>query len=120
MMQDIKNEIRLRPKHGPRKAEETVRRLRSLCGHLQKSPGDDGDSDGNQDGSEQLYQKQTMVQAYNLWIHALAKSGWEDAGYLAEDVVDEMRFVAFLTGIIDRAFDGGIHSGGVAARGENC
>lgn len=103
MMQDVKDEIRLRPKHAPRKAEEMVRRLRTISERHQQELlqqqeffRDDGNSNGNEkeevDDSELLYEKQTIGKAYNLWIHALARSGWEDAGYLAEDVLEEMRF----------------------------
>lgn len=93
MMEDVKKEIRLRPKHAPRKAEEMVRRVMNLCECGGPADGSDLDGSGvGQNNDAEFYQKQALVQAYNLRIHALAKSGWTDAGYLAEDVLDEMRY----------------------------
>ena len=37
------------------------------------------------------FQRSTLLRAYNILIHAIAKSGDDDAGYLAEQVLDEMQ-----------------------------
>jgi pentatricopeptide repeat protein len=74
MMQDVKKQIQLNNPQAPKKAEEMVRRMLTL---YEKSGGD--------------VDVRPTLQAYNLWIHALAKSNWEDAGVLAEQVMEQMR-----------------------------
>lgn len=74
MMQDVKKQIQSNNPQAPKKAEEMVRRMMSL---YEKSGGD--------------VDVRPTLQAYNLWIHALAKSNWEDAGVLAEQVMEQMR-----------------------------
>lgn len=73
LIQDVKKLIKKNDPSAPRKAEEVVRRMRTLyekSGDLELRP---------------------TVQAYNLWIHAIAKSSKEDAGRLAEEVLEQMR-----------------------------
>lgn len=72
MIQDIKKLIEDNNPNAPKKAEEMVRRMRTL---YEKS----GDLDAR-----------PPLQAYNLWINALAKSRQPNAGRLAEDVLKQM------------------------------
>ena len=74
LMQDVKKMIHRGDTHAPRKAQEMVRRMRTI---YEKSGRD-------------IELKPTQ-QAYNLWIHALARSGWNKAGELAEEVLEEMK-----------------------------
>lgn len=39
----------------------------------------------------QEFQKSTLLRAYNIWIHATAKSGDDNAGYQAEQILNEMQ-----------------------------
>jgi pentatricopeptide repeat protein len=78
MMQDVKKKIREKDPSAPRKAEEMVRRM------FQQYENSGRDMDFR-----------PSLQAYNLWIHALAKSSSkssaENAGELAEKVLEQMR-----------------------------
>lgn len=74
MMQDVKKKIQQNDPSAPRKAEEMVRRMLKLY----ENSGNDIDYRPTQ-------------QAYNLWIHALAKSNLETAGELADQVMEQMR-----------------------------
>ena len=38
-----------------------------------------------------MYQQSSLLRAYNLWIHAIAKSGIDNAGHMAEQVLQEMQ-----------------------------
>ena len=73
-MQDVKKRIQQGDPSAPRKAQEMVRRMMNM---YEKSGGD-------------IDFKPTL-QAYNLWINALAKSGWDNCGKLAEEVLKEMK-----------------------------
>ena len=73
MIQDIKKLIEESNPNASKKAEEMVRRMRTL---YEKS----GDVD-----------IRPSLQAYNLWINALAKSKLPDAGRLAENVLRQMK-----------------------------
>jgi hypothetical protein len=83
MMQDVQKRIQKGDPHAPRKAQEMVRRMWNL---YEKS-GDD------------LDYKPTL-QAYNLWIHALARSGLDQAGHLAEEVLEEMKSTGIQPNVI--------------------
>ena len=74
MIQDVQLLIQQQNPNAPKKAEEMVRRMLKLY----ENSGNDLDF-------------RPTLQAYNLWIHALARSNWENAGGLAEQVMDEMR-----------------------------
>lgn len=74
MIQDVQTLIQQQHPNAPKKAEEMVRRMFKLY----QNSGNDLDF-------------LPTLQAYNLWIHALARSNWEDAGVLAEKVMEEMR-----------------------------
>jgi pentatricopeptide repeat protein len=74
MMQDVQKKIQKNDPNAPRKAEEMVRRMLKLY----ENSGNDMDFRPTQ-------------QAYNLWIHALAKSKLENAGKLADQVMEQMR-----------------------------
>jgi pentatricopeptide repeat protein len=74
MMQDVRLKIQQKSPRAPHKAAEMIRRMLTL---YEKSGGD---TDFLPD-----------LQAYNLWIHALAKSKSENAGVLAEEVMEKMR-----------------------------
>jgi pentatricopeptide repeat protein len=74
MMQDVQQKIQRNDPNAPRKAEEMVRRMLKLY----ENSGNDMDFRPTQ-------------QAYNLWIHALAKSNLENAGKLADQVMEQMR-----------------------------
>lgn len=74
MMQDVQKKINKGDPTAPRKAEEMVRRMLKLY----ENSGNDVEFRPTQ-------------QAYNLWIHAIAKSNMENAGALAEEVMDQMR-----------------------------
>jgi len=39
----------------------------------------------------QEFQKSTLLRAYNIWIHAIAKSGDDNTGYQAEHILNEMQ-----------------------------
>jgi pentatricopeptide repeat protein len=73
LIQDVKKLIEQNNPNAPKKAEAMVRRMRTL---YEKSGGD---SD-----------LRPTLQAYNLWIHALAKSNKANAGQLAEDVLEQI------------------------------
>ena len=83
MIQDVKERIRQGDRHAPRKAQEMVRRMLNL---YEKSGGD-------------LEFKPTL-QAYNLWIHSLARSGWDNAGVLAEEILQEMKQMRIMPNIV--------------------
>ena len=74
MMQDVKKAIRQNSPRAPQKAEEMVRRMLTLY----ENSGGDTDL-------------RPTLQAYNLWISALAKSKLKNAGALAEEVMEHMR-----------------------------
>ena len=74
MTQDVKQSIRQGSPHAPRKAQEMVRRMLTL---YEKS------------GYEIDYKP--TCQTYNLWINALARSKLENAGDLAEQVLEQMK-----------------------------
>eukprot|EP00980_Cylindrotheca_fusiformis_P008291 scaffold1736_cov127-Cylindrotheca_fusiformis.AAC.105 len=74
MMQDVQKKIQQNDPTAPRKAEEMVRRMLKLYEHS---------------GNDMEFRP--TQQAYNLWIHALAKSNLEDAGKLADQVMERMR-----------------------------
>lgn len=74
MMQDVKKKIKQNNPRAHQKAEEMVRRMLKL---YEKSGGD---SD-----------LRPTLQAYNLWIHALAKSNLRNSGELAEQVMEQMK-----------------------------
>ena len=63
MMQDVKRKIQRNDPQAVRKAEEVVRRMLTL---YEKSGGD--------------MDYHPTLQAYNMWVHALAKSNRKDAG----------------------------------------
>jgi len=71
-------------KKGPKKAKEALRRMQQWL-LASSSYNDEENLDATFD------QRITLLKAYNLWIHALAKSGYDDAGYQAEEVLNEMR-----------------------------
>ena len=73
MMQDVKQRSRDGDPHAPRKAREMVRRMLTLY---------------EKNGDKEY---KPNIEVYNLWIHALAKSGVENAGELAEQVLDEIK-----------------------------
>jgi hypothetical protein len=73
LIQDVKKLIEQNNAKAPKKAEAMVRRMLTL---YEKSGGD---SD-----------LRPTLQAYNLWIHALAKSNQANAGQLAEEVLEQM------------------------------
>lgn len=73
LMQDVKQQIKRNDPKAPRTAEEMVKRMLNM---YEKS----GDS-------EYI----PTIQAYNLWIHALAKSSIGNAGAQAEMILDEMK-----------------------------
>jgi pentatricopeptide repeat protein len=74
IMQDVKQSIRQGSPHAPRKAQEMVRRMLTL---YEKS------------GFDTDYKPTSR--AYNLWINALARSKLENAGDLAEQVLEDMK-----------------------------
>jgi len=74
MIRDVQLLIQQQNPNAPKKAEEMVRRMLKLY----ENSGNDLDF-------------RPTLQAYNLWIHALARSNWENAGVLAEQVMEEMR-----------------------------
>ena len=74
MVQDVKKMVRQGDPNAPRKAQEMVKRMRT-----------------EYEGNGRDFDLKPSLQAYNLWIHALARSGWEKAGDLAEEVLEEMR-----------------------------
>jgi pentatricopeptide repeat protein len=74
MMQDVKQSIRQGSPKAPRKGQEMVRRMLTL---YEKS------------GFDKDYKP--TCQVYNLWINALARSKLENAGDLAERVLEEMK-----------------------------
>lgn len=73
MMQDVKESIQQGHPQASRKAQTMVRRMLSL---YEKS------NDMEFAPTEKVY---------NLWIHALAKSGMKNSGILAEQVLEEMK-----------------------------
>ena len=74
MIQDVKRMIQRNDPHALRKAEEVVRRMSTL---YEKSGGD-------------LDYRPTL-QAYNMWINALAKSDRPNAGRQAEAIIEQMK-----------------------------
>lgn len=77
------NDVSVR-KRGPKKAMEAVRRMQQW---LSRSLSDSDEVDFELTSD----QKSTLLKGYNLWIHALAKSEEEDAGFQAERVLKEMQ-----------------------------
>lgn len=73
LIQDVKRLVDQNDPHAARKAEEMVRRMLTL---YEKS-GNDVDL-------------RPTLQAYNLWIHAIAKSQDANAGQMAEQVLEQM------------------------------
>jgi hypothetical protein len=101
MMQDIRNKMKRDRRRAPRKAQEVVTRMQLWYDHqksLQESEVDDSENTDEtneelleDDGPLLTFMESTIVQAYNLWIHTLARSGLDGPGYLAEDVMLEMK-----------------------------
>ena len=98
----------------PRKAKEVVRRIQrwislssstssfstnfeddSDVSDYESFEGDDPDVIEilDLDGIAEFegFQRSTLLRAYNIWIHAIAKSGDDDAGYQAEQILNEMQ-----------------------------
>jgi len=73
MIQDIKKLVEQNNPNASKKAEEMVRRMKTL---YEKS------------GDEDI---RPPLQAYNLWINALAKSKQPNAGQMAEGVLEQMK-----------------------------
>lgn len=73
LIQDVKKLIENNNPNAPKKAEAMVRRMLTL---YEKSGGD--------------LDLRPTLQAYNMWIHALAKSNEANAGQLAEEVLEQM------------------------------
>lgn len=102
-------------KRGPRKAREAVRRIHRWIALsdatssfdtenefeayyddvIEEEDDDDDDEIGEMDSNSatqfRAFQRSTLLRAYNIWIHAIAKSGDDDAGYQAEQVLNEMQ-----------------------------
>lgn len=99
---------------GPQKARDAVRRMQRWISSSYSASSfsisfeDDFDASYDEAGEEdeaagivnmdsdgvmefRKYQRSSLLPAYNLWIHAIAKSGYDDAGYLAEQVLHEMQ-----------------------------
>jgi len=72
-------------KKGPRKAKEALRRMQNWISSASLY--------NTEENVESIIidQRSTLLKAYNLWIHALAKSGYHDAGHQAEEVLKEMQ-----------------------------
>jgi hypothetical protein len=137
MLQDVRKELTQNRKRAPQKAEEVVQRLQRWYEYEREQrqnmrmPGDSDtkselDSEEQNDNSLLDYMESTVIQAYNLWISALAKSKLPGAGYMAEDVLIEMKTrgvpanVVTYTGILDaHARSGGGEDGGGARAAED-
>lgn len=102
-------------KRGPRKAREAVRRIHRWIALsdatstlnienefeayyddvIEEEDDDDDDEIGEMDSNSatqfRAFQRSTLLRAYNILIHAIAKSGDDDAGYQAEQVLKEMQ-----------------------------
>ncbi|KAL3918191.1 MAG: hypothetical protein SGILL_004355 [Bacillariaceae sp.] len=95
MMQDIRSKMKQHRRRAPKKAEEVVTRMQLWYDyqklHHHEEDEDNEESLENDEDSLLTFMESTMVQAYNLWIHALARSGLEGAGYRAETVMTEMK-----------------------------
>lgn len=100
-------------KRGPKTARDAVRRIQRWISLSSAALGvdtenefeayyddvieedDDNDEiddlDPNSAMQFRAFQRSTLLRAYNILIHAIAKSGDDDAGYLAEQVLDEMQ-----------------------------
>ena len=99
---------------GPKKARDAVRRMQRWISSSYSTSSflisfeDDFDDSYDEAGEEddavgianmdsdsvidfQKYQRSSLLRAYNLWIHAIAKSGYDDAGHLAEQVLHEIQ-----------------------------
>lgn len=105
LMEDVRKlvhskdaEIRQR---APKKAKDAVRRIQRWIASS-SSTNFENDFDASYDDVVEIvdldsnmefrkYQISSLLRAYNLWIHALAKSGYDNAGYLAEQVLQEMQ-----------------------------
>lgn len=74
LIQDVKKHIEQNNPNAPKKAEDMVRRMLTL---YEKSGRD--------------IDLRPTLQAYNLWIHAIAKSNEANAGQLAEQVLEQMQ-----------------------------
>mmetsp|Transcript_10288 Transcript_10288/g.24657 ORF Transcript_10288/g.24657 Transcript_10288/m.24657 type:complete len:666 (+) Transcript_10288:179-2176(+) len=77
-IQDVQNLIEKNDPKAVKKAEEMVKRIKKKYEHNEWF--------GDQEDMINMDQK-----AYNLWIHAIAKSNFEDAGRQAEEVLHRMR-----------------------------
>lgn len=117
LMEDVRKlvhskDVVLRQK-GAKKAREAVRRMQGWISSSDSTPSpsfsntfqddlhDSYDETGEEDEIPTIidldsitefrdYQRSSLLRAYNLWIHAIAKSGYDDAGHLAEQVLEEM------------------------------
>ncbi|VEU39803.1 unnamed protein product [Pseudo-nitzschia multistriata] len=91
LMEDVRKLVHSRDararKKGPKKAKEALRRMQQWIS-LSPSSLNSGDE---QEATITFDQRSTLLKAYNLWIHALAKSGYDDAGNQAEEILNEMR-----------------------------
>jgi hypothetical protein len=93
MMQDVKKEIKKNRQRAPQMAEEVALRLQKWYDEVKDEIMEEDDHIDAEEHRESLlgYLQSTLLRAYNLWIHALARSGQEGAGYRAEDILMRMK-----------------------------
>ena len=87
MMEDVKSTIRKHPQKAPRKAEEMIHRMLRMSELYEEEKKQKRDGkDDECDTSNNFFHPTT--ECYNLWIHAIAKSGLDNAGQMAEEVME--------------------------------
>ena len=115
LMEDVRKLVHSKDpmirQRAPKKAGDAVRRIQRWISLSSLSTGMkegldivDDDSEDDADGVQaiidldsdsvsefQKFQRSSLLRAYNLWIHAIAKSGFDDAGNQAEHVLLEMQ-----------------------------
>mmetsp|Transcript_6082 Transcript_6082/g.15127 ORF Transcript_6082/g.15127 Transcript_6082/m.15127 type:complete len:773 (-) Transcript_6082:127-2445(-) len=85
MMEDVKSTIRKQPHKAPRKVEEMIHRMLHMS-ELYEEEKQERDVVDDEDGTNNFFHPTT--ECYNLWIHAIAKSGLDNAGQMAEEVME--------------------------------
>ncbi|KAG7350865.1 PPR: pentatricopeptide repeat domain containing protein [Nitzschia inconspicua] len=101
MMQDVRKEMTKNRKRAPKKAEEVAVRLHQWYEYEKEQQqeesinstgmADPAAEDGPAEDSLLSMMESSVLQAYNLYIHALARSSLPGAGYMAEDILLEMK-----------------------------
>ena len=96
------DDLTLRQHRAPKKAKDTVRMMQKwmkkedlvATAAATKDTTNTRKHETTASSSFRTYQFSWVLRGYNLWIHAIAKSGHPEAGYFADQVLAEMQHQA--------------------------